>query len=245
MARSGLPVIVPVTEFRDTLGTAITNIVAGGRSGRRTEEGDGGVPAGARQVERGVATPGAGMLVLVVGPSGAGKDTLLEAARQALADDARFRFVRRVITRPAEAGGEAHEAVTETEFAARDFALQWQAHGLRYGIPADAVEDGMIAVANVSRMVIAEAARRFPIRVIEVTAPPEILAVAAGVAQTREQRGDVAQRLARSVALPDHVPVDTVVNDGVAGRRRDALRRRAQPRSGRRSRMTNGAPGAG
>ncbi len=80
-----------------------------------------------------------GMLVLVVGPSGAGKDTLLEAARQALADDPRFRFVRRVITRPAEAGGEAHEAVTETEFAARDFALQWQAHGLRYGIPADAI----------------------------------------------------------------------------------------------------------
>ena len=153
------------------------------------------------------------MLVLVVGPSGAGKDTLLEAARQALADDRRFRFVRRVITRPAEAGGEAHEAVTETEFAARDFALQWQAHGLRYGIPADAVGDGMIAVANVSRMVIAEAARRFPVRVIEVTAAPEILAVRLA-SRKREASDDVAQRLARSVALPDHVPVDTVVNDG-------------------------------
>jgi phosphonate metabolism protein PhnN/1,5-bisphosphokinase (PRPP-forming) len=117
------------------------------------------------------------MLVLVVGPSGAGKDTLLEAARQALADDPRFRFVRRVITRPAEAGGEAHEAVTETEFATRDFALQWQAHGLRYGIPADAIGDAIITVANVSRLVIAEAAQRFPIRVIEVTAAPEILAV--------------------------------------------------------------------
>jgi ribose 1,5-bisphosphokinase len=153
------------------------------------------------------------MLVLVVGPSGAGKDTLLEAAQQALADDPRFRFVRRVITRPAEAGGEAHEAVTETEFATRDFALQWQAHGLRYGIPADAIGDAIITVANVSRLVIAEAAQRFPIRVIEVTAAPEILAVRLA-SRRREAAGDVAQRLARNVALPDHVSVDTVVNDG-------------------------------
>jgi multiple sugar transport system substrate-binding protein len=29
MARSGLPVIVPVTEFRDTIGVGLTNIVGG------------------------------------------------------------------------------------------------------------------------------------------------------------------------------------------------------------------------
>jgi phosphonate metabolism protein PhnN/1,5-bisphosphokinase (PRPP-forming) len=152
------------------------------------------------------------MLVLVVGPSGAGKDTLLEAARQALADDPRFRFVRRVITRPADAGGEAHEAVTEVEFARRDFALQWQAHGLRYGIPADAISDADVAVANVSRTVIGEAARRFPVRVIEVTAPPDVLAERLASRQ-RENVADIAARLARGVALPLDVPVETVVND--------------------------------
>jgi len=56
------------------------------------------------------------MLVLVVGPSGAGKDTVIEGARAALGDDTRFRFVRRVVTRPVDPGGEAHEAVSEKVF---------------------------------------------------------------------------------------------------------------------------------
>jgi phosphonate metabolism protein PhnN/1,5-bisphosphokinase (PRPP-forming) len=155
------------------------------------------------------------MLVLVVGPSGAGKDTLLDAARRTLAGDARFRFARRVITRPAEAGGEAHEAVTDAEFATRDFALSWQAHGLRYGIPADIAEDleaGRVVVANVSRGVIAKAAERFGVRVIEITAPPEVLAARLAT-RGRESAADVAARLARTVALPDGVPVETVMND--------------------------------
>jgi phosphonate metabolism protein PhnN/1,5-bisphosphokinase (PRPP-forming) len=156
------------------------------------------------------------MLVLVVGPSGAGKDTLLDAARQALEGDPRFRFVRRVITRPAEAGGENHEAVTEADFIARDFALTWQAHGLRYGIPTDIVPDldaGRVVIANVSRGIIADAARRFPVCVIEITAPPEMLA-ARLAARGRESPVDVAARLARNVAVPQGVPIDTVMNDG-------------------------------
>jgi ribose 1,5-bisphosphokinase len=155
------------------------------------------------------------MLVLVVGPSGAGKDTMLDAAREALAADARFRFVRRVITRPAEAGGEAHEAVTDAEFAARDFALQWQAHGLRYGIPIDITHDlaqRRVVVANVSRTIIADAAQRFKLRVIEVTAPPEVLAQRLA-SRGRELAADVAERLSRSVALPPAVVVERVVND--------------------------------
>jgi ribose 1,5-bisphosphokinase len=152
------------------------------------------------------------MLVLVVGPSGSGKDTLLEAARHALADDPRYRFVRRVITRPTDAGGEAHEAVTQAEFAGREFALQWQAHGLSYGIPAEVVEHDAVVVANVSRTIIVEAARRFPTRVIEVTAPADVLA-ARLTARARENASDIAARLSRSVALPDYVRVETVTND--------------------------------
>jgi ribose 1,5-bisphosphokinase len=155
------------------------------------------------------------MLILVVGPSGAGKDTVLGLARQALAAYERFRFVRRVITRPADAGGEDHEAVTEAAFALRAFALDWQAHGLHYGIPIDVTDDisrGIVVVANVSRGVIAQAAEIYPVRVIEVTAPPDILAQRLA-ARGRETADDIMKRLARDVPIPDHVAVDTIVND--------------------------------
>ena len=155
------------------------------------------------------------MLVLVVGPSGAGKDSLLNAARRDLASDPRFRFVRRAITRAADPDGENHEPVTEAEFLTRDFALQWGAHGLRYGIPADIAVDiacGVAVVANVSRGVIETAAAQYPTRGIEVTAPPEVLA-ARLAARGRESAADVAARLARAVALPSAVPVDRVMND--------------------------------
>ena len=152
------------------------------------------------------------MLVLVVGPSGAGKDSLLNAAREAFRDDARISFARRVITRPADPRGENHEPVSEAEFAARDFALAWSAHGLRYGIPTEAVTGAPVVVANVSRGVIADATHRYELRVIEVTAPAEVLA-ARLAARGRESSTDVARRLARTATIPDSVAVVTVCND--------------------------------
>jgi ribose 1,5-bisphosphokinase len=101
-------------------------------------------------------------LVAVVGPSGAGKDTLMAMARRACPG---IRAVSRVITRPAEAGGEDFEAVTEAEFVRRidqgDFALHWRTHGQGYGIPAQLAGPGMV-LFNASRSVLAEALARFP-----------------------------------------------------------------------------------
>lgn len=160
-----------------------------------------------------------GMLVAVVGPSGAGKDTLMGLARARLDGDPRFRFVRRAITRPAEAGGETHHALSVPEFeAAREagaFALWWNVHGLLYGIPRDIEADvaaRRVVVANLSRSVLAEAASRYRMRVLVITAPVPVLA-ARLAARGRETTEDISARLAREMTLAPGLDVATVMND--------------------------------
>ena len=163
-----------------------------------------------------------GVLFLVVGPSGAGKDSLIDGARRALWGDPRFRFPRRAITRPADAGGEDHEAFTPAAFeaalAAGAFALNWSAHGLRYGVPRSIEPDlagGISVVANVSRSVLAEAAGRYdPARAVHVTVQPEVLARRLAE-RGRESPEEVAARLARAPAELSNGPlVRTLANDG-------------------------------
>ena len=159
-----------------------------------------------------------GLLVLVVGPSGSGKDTLMAGAAQALAGDARFRFVRRVVTRPATE--EDHEVIDAEGFAARrdagGFALHWEAHGLQYGIPAAILDDlalGRAVVANVSRSVLADAADRFPAMAIEITVSDWVRGLRLRQ-RGREAAADVTARLQREVPLPEGLPIFTIVNDG-------------------------------
>jgi ribose 1,5-bisphosphokinase len=162
-----------------------------------------------------------GCFVMVVGPSGSGKDTLLDCARAGLADDPSFRFVRRSITRPV-AVGEAHEPITVQEFERRAnagaFALHWQAHGLWYGVPAVVLEwiaEGHVVVANGSRAVLSEARSRFrALHVVSITAPRPVLA-ARLAARGRESSADIADRLARSGAFaPDDCPSSEINNNG-------------------------------
>ena len=159
------------------------------------------------------------MLVLVVGPSGAGKDTLIELARRALEGDTRFRFVRRVITRPYDGGVEMHEPMDEAAFEARrqagGFALTWRAHGFCYGIPADIaidLEQERVVVVNVSRAIIAETAARFPVHVVAISSPPDVLARRLA-ARGREDAVDAARRLGRTVRLPNGIPRESIAND--------------------------------
>jgi len=124
-----------------------------------------------------------GLLVLVVGPSGAGKDTLIMMARDILADDRNIRFPRRVVTRD-QSPSEDNEAITPEAFddavASDAFALWWRAHGHGYGIRRSIDEDlrqGRTIVMNVSRAVVANAREVYPnTAVVLITAPDHVLA---------------------------------------------------------------------
>ncbi|MGY3447234.1 phosphonate metabolism protein/1,5-bisphosphokinase (PRPP-forming) PhnN [Bradyrhizobium sp. USDA 4473] len=168
------------------------------------------------------STIGPGRLILVVGPSGAGKDTLLGLAKAACAGDRDIVFPRRLITRQASASEDNEEVSAETfqnAVAAGDYALHWEAHGHRYALSRtidDEIRAGRTVIANVSRTVIAAARRNYANAVVvSISAPPDVLA-ARLAARARSSDGLLAQRLSRTVDESTATPDFTIVNSGTA-----------------------------
>ncbi|WP_341958441.1 phosphonate metabolism protein/1,5-bisphosphokinase (PRPP-forming) PhnN [Pseudomonas sp. RC10] len=163
-----------------------------------------------------------GIFFFVVGPSGAGKDSLIEGARAQLGDTGRYVFARRTITRPSGAPGEDHIGVTEAQFSASvsagAFLVTWDAHGLSYGLSADlltALGEGCNVIANGSRKMIRQLAGLVPrLVVVEVTASLDVLA-ARILARGRENALEAGARVMRQVEpLPVDIETIRVNNDG-------------------------------
>jgi ribose 1,5-bisphosphokinase len=168
------------------------------------------------------AAIGPGRLVLVVGPSGAGKDTLLGLAKAACADDRNVVFPRRVITREASASEENEEVSIGTfqEALMRgDYAIHWEAHGHRYALSRainDEIRAGRTIVANVSRAVVGAMRRAYAdVVVVSITAPPIVLAERIAM-RARSSDGRLESRLGRVVEDASAVPDVTIVNVGSA-----------------------------
>ncbi|GAB2186634.1 phosphonate metabolism protein/1,5-bisphosphokinase (PRPP-forming) PhnN [Roseibium sp. LAB1] len=155
---------------------------------------------------------GPGHMVLVVGPSGAGKDTLMAALRARLSGRNDVNFARRAITRQADVDAEDHDTLSRMEFeslrAAGKVALCWEAHGLGYVIPATydrAIEAGQTVIANGSRKVLKQAEDKYRnASVLLITAPVEILAERLA-ARGRETRREIEERLRRADLEPENV----------------------------------------
>jgi ribose 1,5-bisphosphokinase len=168
------------------------------------------------------AAIGPGRLVLVVGPSGAGKDTLLGLAKVVCVDDGNIVFPRRVITREASASEENEEVSPGTfqEALARgDYAMHWEAHGHSYALSRvvdDEIRLGRTVVANVSRTVIGAMRRAYAdVVVVSITAPPDVLAERIAM-RARSSDGRLESRLRRTVEDASAVPDVTIVNTGCA-----------------------------
>jgi ribose 1,5-bisphosphokinase len=172
--------------------------------------------------ERPKALIGPGRLVLVVGPSGAGKDTLLRLAQAAFTPEDHIVFPRRVITRDPS-------AAEDNVFASRDefqqtlaqggFALHWEAHGHLYGLPHaidETIAAGHTVVVNVSRTIVALARSTYAsVTVVMVTAPADILAERLA-ARARASDGAPQGRLGRNVDASGVAPDVTISNVGIA-----------------------------
>jgi ribose 1,5-bisphosphokinase len=181
-------------------------------------------------------------LVLVVGPSGVGKDAVIGASRTRLANEPRIHFVRRVITRAAVPGAEDHDSCDAATFRSRAdsgaFALHWTANGLHYGLPI-ALEQALagVVVANVSRGVLPQARERYPgLLVCSIDASPDLLRLRLRD-RGRESDAEIEERLARARQYPTlGNDVMTIQNDGLlheaAARLVAAIRTRLDRRPG-------------
>ena len=161
---------------------------------------------------------GPGRLVLVVGPSGAGKDTLIARARAACRGDATVVFPTRVITRPPSIF-EDNEFMPPSAFeqaaANGAFAIWWSAHGHMYGIPLAIdfdIEAGRTVACNVSRTVVAAVRERYAnVVTVLVTAPREVLGSRLA---SRERASDasIADRMNRATLADGKLRPDVIIN---------------------------------
>ncbi|KAL0486896.1 guanylate kinase [Acrasis kona] len=173
-------------------------------------------------------------IFLVLGPSGVGKDTLMDGAKVYILESGDYVFIKRVITRPADAGGEEHIPATVEEFEKQkpDFCLWWGAHGLFYGIPDKAVRDALSnnkkVIVNVSRGAIGDAQDKFgnicPVTTVEINASPNVIRNRL-TSRGRESPEEIEERIRRGEEMSKSVEQvakklvrvlnDTTVEDGV------------------------------
>ena len=128
--------------------------------------------------------PESGQLFYLMGASGAGKDSLIQYARQHLAKLELIKFAKRYITRPTNTESDRdHHAIDPLEFERflkNDyFAIHWSRHGYQYGISREIdiwLEEGKGVIINGSRQYYLKARKDYPgLHAVLVRADQEIL----------------------------------------------------------------------
>lgn len=137
-------------------------------------------------------------IILIVGPSGVGKDTLLRHAKEKLGK--KFNFVKRYITRKPDTSEENYyidEYAFEILKHKSYFASSWGAHDNYYGIAKRFITLG-VNVISISRSKIKDFEKQYDkVYTINVTIPKKELRQRL-LLRGRETEAQIEKRLARS-----------------------------------------------
>lgn len=145
-----------------------------------------------------------GRLFYVMGPSGAGKDTLMNYARDRLVE-APVVFAHRYITRPVEMQGENHIHLSEAEFANRltrgCFKFDWSSHGWRYALGKEVdlwLSMGLNVVMNGSRGYFEQACSLHPELVPVLISASQATLRQRLIQRGRETESEIEERIQRA-----------------------------------------------
>jgi len=164
-----------------------------------------------------------GQLIYLIGASGSGKDSIMQAVRERISDEIPTLFAHRYITRPAELGGENYISLTEKEFVIRQnaglFAMHWKSHGYCYGIGTEIknwLNNGFNVVVNGSREYLPVASSLFPNLLVTLVTVSENVLRQRLIQRGRESMEEIEKRLERAKAFKvNHHNLITISNDGL------------------------------
>jgi ribose 1,5-bisphosphokinase len=160
-------------------------------------------------------------LIYVMGPSGAGKDSVLGWLRKHLPAGMPVHWAQRTITRPVSGQGETHEAIDIASFLElknqSQFALTWQANGLHYGVrhtELKALQQGDWVFVNGSRGHLHHVQQSHPgLQMVHITADSATL-MQRLTARQRETPDQIRQRIERANAFAVPQAVIQILNNG-------------------------------
>jgi len=162
-----------------------------------------------------------GILFYLMGPSGVGKDTLINYARKRINGRLPILFAHRYITREIAAGDENHVELSNLEFESRKslglFAMDWESHGNYYGIGKEIdlwLECGASVVVNGSREFLPHATKLYPnLHVILISASEQTLYERLTL-RGRETKEEILKRIERSKKfLKEIAEIDCTIID--------------------------------
>ncbi|OLS15443.1 MAG: phosphonate ABC transporter ATP-binding protein [Promethearchaeota archaeon CR_4] len=162
-----------------------------------------------------------GVLFLLVGNSGSGKDTLLKWAMTHWPKDIPPLYVpRRIITRPPSPDTEDYISASPEEFKDREgqgeFVLRWRSYDIDYGVPkniTEYLEKGLSVIVNVSRQIIEDTRKKISnVKVIFIQVPLSILS---DRLKKRGREGDsgIERRLLRAELNENQPEADFIVEN--------------------------------